>query len=172
MCDPSPHLFTVCTGFDMCCVYKDVICINQFEFHTVFQYFREDLIKEVCAFKATGVVLSESRKVRNRIHHIQSKKPAVCDIYLDLFDRLPHTFDPIEVLDEGDLNKHNRIHAGASVIRAVFIFYKVIDKVPVDRFINQSQHMVLWHHVIHTKQLHLLPLFICIFRHHKKTPPF
>ena len=81
--------------------------INQVKFHAVFQYFREDLIKEVCAFKTSGIVFSKRREMGNRIHHIQSKEPAVCDIYLDLFYCLPHTFHSIEILNERDLDKHN-----------------------------------------------------------------
>ena len=47
------------------------------------------------------------------------------------------------------------------------IFNQIINKVPIDCFINQSQHMVLRYHDIHGEHHHLFSFFICIFRHHK-----
>ena len=35
--------------------------------------------------------------MRNRIHHVQPQKPAIRDIYFDLSNRLPHTFNPVKV---------------------------------------------------------------------------
>ncbi len=46
-------------------------------------------------------------------------------------------------------------------------FDKVINEVPVNRFIYDSEQMVLWNHVIHAKELHLLSFLICILSHHK-----
>ena len=37
----------------------------------------------------------------------------------------------------------DRIHTGTAVIRTVFFFNQIINKIPIDCFINQSQHMVL-----------------------------
>ena len=51
------------------------------------------------------------------------------------------------------------------------IFNQIINKVPIDCFINQSQHMVLRYHVIHGEHHHLFSFFICIFCHHKKHRP-
>ena len=77
----------------------------------------------------------------------------------------------VEILNEWYFYQHDGIHTGTAVIRTVFFFNQIINKVPIDCFINQSQHMVLRYHVIHGKHHHLFSFFICIFRHHKKHRP-
>lgn len=92
-------------------------------------------------------------------------------LYLDLFHGLTHAFYSIEILNEWYLYQHDGIHTGTAVIRTVFFFNQIINKIPIDCFINQSQHMVLRYHVVHGKHHHLFSFFICIFRHHKKHRP-
>ena len=45
----------------------------------------------------------------------------------------------------------NRGHAGSSVICTILVFYKIVNKVPVNCPVNLLEHVVLWHHVIHAK---------------------
>ena len=165
---PFSHFFTVCACLNMSGIYKNLLRIYQVEFHAVLQYLCEDLLKKTGIFKTASIILSKGRKMRNRIHHIQPQKPAIRNIYFDLSNRLPHTFNPVKVLDKRNFDQHNRIHTRSSIIRAVFFFHKIINKSPVNGFINQTQHMVLWNHVIHTEHDHLFSFLICIFSHHKK----
>ena len=152
----------------MCCINKNLICIYKFVFHAVFQNLWKDLLKKICIFETAGVIFSKCRKMRNRIQHIQSKKPAVSNVYFNLFYGLTHTFYSIKILNKRYLYQHDRIHTGTTIIQTVFFFYQIINKVPVDCFIYQTKHMILWHHVIHAKHHHLFTFFICIFCHHKK----
>ena len=61
--------------------------------------------------------------------------------------------------------------ATAPFFRAVLVHYKAIDEVPVNRFINAPQKMVLGDHVIHTEHLNLLSFLIRILSHHRNIPP-
>lgn len=142
--------------------------IHQLVFHAVFQNFRKYLFKKIGIFKTAGIILPKSREMRNWVQHIQSKEPPVSNIYFDFLYGLAHTLDAIKILNKWNFNKHDRIHAWASIIRAVFFFHKIIDEVPIDRLIDQSQHMVLRNHVIHAEHQHLFSFLICIFCHHKK----
>ena len=101
------------------------------------------------------------------IQHIQPEEPAIGDIYLNLFYRLAHAFNAIKILDERNLDQHDGVHTGASVVLTVFIFYQFINEGPVDCFVDDPQQMVLWNHVIHAKQLNLFSFFIRILCHHK-----
>lgn len=136
MGNPFSHFFAVCTCLNMSGIYKNLLRIYQVEFHAVFQYLCEDLLKKIGIFKTAGIILPEGRKMRNRIHHIQTQKPTIRSIYFDLPNRLPHTFNSVKVLDKRDFDQHNWIHARSSIIKAVFFFYKIINKIPVNGFIN------------------------------------
>ena len=103
------------------------------------------------------------------IQHIQTQEPSVCYIHFDFFYCLTHASNSIKILDKRDLYEHDRIHTWAPVIRRIFFFYKIINKLPVDGFINQSEHMILRNHVIHAEDYHLFSFFIRIFRQHKNT---
>ena len=93
------------------------------------------LFKKIGIFKPSGIVFAKCRKMWHLIHHIQTKKPPVSNIYLDFFAGLPHAFDSVEILDKGNLDQHHRIHTWTSVILRVFWGYKIIYEVPVDCFI-------------------------------------
>ena len=73
------------------------------------------------------------------IHHIQPLGPTVGDIDLDLTDGLAHALDPKKVLYERDLDQHDRIHAGPSIVMAISPFHEVIDKTPVDGPVDQPE---------------------------------
>mgnify|MGYP006963806782 FL=1 len=109
--------------------------------------------------------------MRDLIHHFKAKKPSISYIYFDFLYGLPHAFDTIQVLDEWKLYQHDRVHAGASIIRAVLVHYKAIDEVPVNRFINDPQKMILGNHVIHTEYLNLSSFLVLILSHHRNIPP-
>lgn len=109
--------------------------------------------------------------MRDLIHHFKAKKPSISYIYFDFLYGLPHAFDAIQVLDEWKFYQHDRVHAGASIIRAVLVHYKAIDEVPVNRFINDPQKMILGNHVIHTEYLNLSSFLVLILSHHRNIPP-
>ena len=44
----------------------------------------------------------------------KTKEPAVSDVNFDLFDRLTHAANAVEVLNDGDLDEYDRIHTRAS----------------------------------------------------------
>ena len=148
-------------------INKNLSRINKFKFVALHQDMGKYLLKKICILKTSGIVFSERRKMWHLIHHIQTKKPSVGNIYLDFFAGLPHAFDSIKILDQRNLNQHHRIHAGASVVWRIFLDYKVINEVPVNCLVYDSQKVILWNHVIHTKKLYLFSFFICILGHHK-----
>ena len=115
---------------------KDFRGIYQFVFVAFREDMLKDLFKQVGVLKAAGVVFSEGGKMRDRLQHVQAKKPAVGDIDLDLFDCLPHTSYPVQILDERDLDQRDRIHAWSPEIWRIFIFDKIIDERPVDGLID------------------------------------
>ncbi len=161
------HLFVVGSCFYMSGIHENLCRINKFKLITFHQDVGKYLFKKVSILKASGVVFPEGRKMRHLIHHIQTEKPSVGNIYLDFSASLPHALNSIEILDERNLNQHDRIHAWASVVVRVFVNYKIINEVPVNCLVYNPQKMILWNHVIHTKELNLFSLFVCILRHHK-----
>ena len=132
----------------------------------------EYLLKKVGIFKTAGIVLSKRGEMRDFIEHIQPKEPAVCNIDFNLPAGLAHAFDPIKILDKGDLDQHDRIHAWTAVIWGILFFHQIINKRPVDRLIDQAEEMILRDHVIHTEYLELLSFFICILCHHNRNTAF
>ena len=134
-----PHLLAVCTGFYVSGIYKDMAGIYQALIHTLPQDMCEDLLKEVRILETADVVLSKCREVRDGVHHVQAQEPAVSDIDLDLTDGLAHAPDSIEVLYERDLDQHDWVHAGPSIVMAVSILHKVIDETPVDGPVDQPE---------------------------------
>lgn len=141
------------------------------EFHALFQDMGKNLFKQIRILKTAGIVFSKSRKVRNRIQHVQTEKPAISYIHFNFFYCLAHTFNPIEILDKRDFDQHHRIHAGSTVICTILVFYKIVNKVPVDCPVNLSEHVILWYHVIHAEHHHLFSFFIGISCHHKRNLP-
>lgn len=106
------------------------------------------------------------------IHHFKTKKSPIGYIYFNLFNSLTHTPYAIQILDERKFYQHYRVHAGSAAVRTVLIHYKVIDKIPVNGFINDPQKMVPGNHVIHAEHLNLFSFLICILSHHRSIPPF
>ena len=47
-------------------IYKNLPRIYQIEFHAVFQYLCEDLLKKIGIFKTAGIILSEGRRLKMR----------------------------------------------------------------------------------------------------------
>ena len=79
----------------------------------------------------------------------------------------------MNILFCGDCNvAGNKNLAFNTIVRAIFIHYKVIDEVSVNGFINNKQKMVLWNHVIHTEHLNLFSFLVRILSHHRSIPPF
>lgn len=74
-------------------------------------------------------------------------------------------------MNKGYFYQHYRIKTRTAVIVAVLIFHKIINKVSINRFIHNSEEMILWNHVVHAEHLHLFSFFICILCHHRATPP-
>ena len=58
-----------------------------------------------------SVILSECRKVWDWFIKFETKKPSVCNVYLDFLDGLTHTSYSVQVLDEWDFNESDRVHA-------------------------------------------------------------
>ena len=133
------YLLTVCTCFYMGSVHKDLAGIYQASTHTLPQDMGKDLSEEVRILETAGVVLSKGRKMRDWVHHVQTKGPAVSNIDLDLADGLAHALDPKKVLYERDLDQHDRIHAGPSIVMTISPFHEVIDKTPVDGPVDQPE---------------------------------
>ena len=136
MSNSLPHFFTICAGFYMSCINKYLFRIYKFVLHAFFKNPRKDLLKKIGIFKTTRIVFTKCREMRNGIHHIQSKKPAVSNIYFNLFHCLPHAFYSVKILNKWDFYKHDRIYAWSSVIRAVFFFYQVINEGPINSLID------------------------------------
>ena len=141
----------------MCSIHEDFAGIDQMVFIALFEDMGEDLFEEVCIFKPTGIILAESREVRHLIRHSKTEEPPIRHVYFDLPDRLPHTPDPIQILDERDLDQHHRIDTGPAVICTVFFFDKLIDEGPVDGLINDPEQVILRDQVFHAEELVLFP---------------
>ena len=73
---------------------------------------------------------------------VKAKEPAVCHIDFDLFYGLPHAFDTVHVLDEGYLYQCNGVYARTAIVRAVFVFYKVVYEAEVYAAVYFPQEMV------------------------------
>ena len=138
------------------------------EFHALFQDMGKNLFKQIRILKTAGIVLSKSRKVRNRVQHVQTKEPTVSYVYFDFLYGLSHASDSIKILDKGNFNQHYWIHAGSSVIGAILVFYKIVNEAPINCPINLPKHVIFRYHVIHTEHHHRFSLFIGIFCHHKR----
>ena len=152
-------------------IYKNGGCIYQMVLHTLFKDVGKDLFKQVCIFKTPCIIFPKSRKVGNRIQHIQTEEPSVSYIHFDFFHRLSHAFDPVEILDKRNFDQHHWIHTRATIICTIFIFYKIVNESPVNCALYFTKHMVFWHHVIHAEHHHLFSFFIGISCHHKRHPP-
>lgn len=103
--DALLHFPAVCSCLHMGGIHEDLCRINQFKFIIFGQYMGKYLLKQIRIFETSGIVFPKSRKMRNLIRHIQTKKPAVCYIYLDFFYCLAHTFNTIKILDQGNFNQ-------------------------------------------------------------------
>ena len=125
------------------------------------------LLKKICILKASGIVFPKRGKMWHLIHHIQTQEPPVGNIYLDFLAGLPHTFDSIEILDKRNFNQHHGIHTGATIVLRIFFGNKIINEVPVNCLVYDSQKVILWNHVIHTKKLYLFSFFICFLGQNK-----
>ena len=161
------HLFVVGSCLYMSGINKNLSRINKFKFIALHQDMGKDLLKKIGILKAPCIVFPECRKMWHFIHHIQTEKPSVSNIYLDFFTCLPHAFNSIKILDKRNLDQHHGIHAGPTIVLGILVDYKVINEVPVNCLVYDSQKVILWNHVIHTKKLYLFSFFICILGHHK-----
>ena len=168
LCDAFPHLSIIGPRLHVGRIYEYFGGIYQFVFIAFKKDVFEDLLEKVGIFKTAGIVLSESGEVGDRIPHLKSQEPPIGDIHLDLLNGLPHAPYSIEILDERDLDQHDRVHTRPAEIRRIFILHKVIDESPVDRFVDQAQEMVFWNQVVHTEELDLFPFLICILSHHNE----
>ena len=157
-------LFLVGIGANMGSVNKNRARVHKSAPYCFFKDMTEDALKNICPLKASLVVLSKGRKVRNRPKQIVSDEPAVCYVHLDLLDCLPHTSDPIQILDKHDLKKHNGINSGIPPF-CFFIqsLHFVIDEAPIDCILYLSQHMILRYQIFYTQQLQLCLLALILF---------
>ncbi len=67
---------------------------------------------------------------------------------------------------------NDRIKAGTASVRGILILDKVVDKAPIERFVNLSEQMILRNHFIHAHHNELFPFLIEVLTHHKFLPPF
>lgn len=76
----------------------------------------------------------------------------------------------IQVLNEGNFDKDNRINAWTAVIRTILFFDQVINKRPVYCFIDKAQQVVFRNEIIHTEHLDLFSFLVGILCHHNPKP--
>ena len=86
------------TSLNMSGIYKNLLRIYQVEFHAVFQYLCEDLLKKIGIFKTASIILPEGRKMRNRIHHIQTQKPRECETFSVKLTTIRSFYDKINII--------------------------------------------------------------------------
>ena len=127
------------------------------------------MLKKICILKTAGIILPKCSEVRNLIKHIQSKEPSICNIYFDFFDGLTHTFNAIKILNERYFYESYWVHTWTTLVWRIFFLHQFIYKRPINCLINNSKQVVLWNHVIHTKQLYLFPFLVSIFCQHKQS---
>ena len=105
--------------------------------------------------------------MRHFVKHRQTEEPSVCHVHLDVLYRLPHAPDTIKALYKLYLYQHHRVYARPSVISAVPVLHKTIDKAEIYALFYQPQKMVLRYHVVHGKEHHLFPFLIGFAGHHR-----
>ena len=106
------------------------------------------MFKEVGVFEAAPIVLPKGGEVRYWITESQPQEPPVSQVDVHFFDGLAHAFDAKHVLEDDKFHKKDRIHARASVVWGVFIFYEVVDKGEVDMFVDFSHQVRFRNHLI------------------------
>lgn len=92
---------------------------------------------------------------------------AVGHVDLDVADRLAHALDPVEILDERDLDEYHRVKGRAALVLGVLLPHKVINKRPVYGTVDQAQEMVFRDELVHGEELYLLAILVFINCHHK-----
>ena len=146
-------------------INEDRRSVHNALFHALHQDLLKNLLEQICSCKSAGVILAERGEMGNGIVKVQAQEPAIGQIHFDLFDRLAHTLDPKQVLNECDLEKDDRIDARSSIVLAVFIFDQVIDETEVDHCIDFSKQMVLWNEFFKGYDLHLRRTALILGKH-------
>ena len=132
----------------------------------------EDTLKNIRPLKASLIVLSEGGKVGNRLCQIVTDEPTVGNIDFDLLDCLSHAPDPVQVLDKYDLEKNHGVYSGVPPLRFfIKTFHLVIDKAPIQGFLDLAKHMILRNEILYTQHLQLgLLAFVLLSVHEKHLP--
>ena len=108
------RFFLVGIGSNMRSVDEDRTRIHESALYRFLEDMTKDPLKDIGSFKAAFVVLSKGGEVRDRLGQIISDEPTVCDVHVDLFDRLSHAADSVQILDEYDLEQDHRIDSRIS----------------------------------------------------------
>ena len=58
---------------------------------------------------------------------------------MQVLNGLAHAFDTVQILDERNFYKHHGVDAWTALVRRVFVFNKLIYKIPVDGLVNLTQ---------------------------------
>ena len=77
--------------------------------------------------KAAAKRIADRRKMRKRLRHGISQKPAIRHIHFRVFHRLPKQAYPEQMPNQHQLEQHHRIKAGATIVLAVQILHQIID---------------------------------------------
>ena len=153
------------TGFYMSGIHKYFTLIHEAIPAAFLKYMREYLLEKIRPFEPSRVVLSKCCKMRHVVRQVQPKKPSVCHIDFNISDRLSHTAYPIQILYYRDLDQCDRIDARPSRFVTVPVFNNIVNKTPIDRFLDLAKQMILRYKIIYADNLHLLP-FLCPFSYH------
>ena len=79
------------------------------------------------------------KSMRQTIKEIEVNVAYRCFLGLDMFDKVPHTFNAIKILNERYFYESDRVHAWTTLVWRIFFFYQLINKRPINRLINDSK---------------------------------
>ena len=72
-------------------------------------------------------VLADRREMRELLIHQITKKPTVCDIHLNFFAGTAQRRNAVQMLNENDLEQHDRIHTRSAIVMTIQISDNLID---------------------------------------------
>ena len=96
---------------------------------------------------------------------IQSAKPLVGDIVVDLFLQPRLGLDPVQIPHQQHPKQYLRVDGGPAVVRAIQRRAQVVDEAEVHRTVYFPQKVILRHHLFHDHQFHLLLLLPSLLEH-------
>src|SRR5690606_11356369 len=115
----------------------------------------EDRFEDVRVSKASHIVFTQCREMRDRLTEVIANEPAISNVSFNLFNCLTHGANTEDALNKSNFDQYNWINTGPAIIFAVEILYKIIDEVEVDGIFNFTYEMIFWYKFIQRNKRHL-----------------